>query len=70
MGRKLRTNISQSDKQLIPEWPYLEKYQSRNKVFKGKQQYGFNRRHRVRELAPIPEETDVWVTTEDPPIQG
>ena len=71
MGRKLRSTIPQSDKHLNPEWPYFEKFiNPAIKVFKGKQQYNVNRRHRVCELAPIPEETDVWVTTENPPIEG
>ncbi len=70
MGRKLRTPIPQSDKLLILEWSFLEMFRSKNKDFKERQQCNFNRRHRVRELAQIPEESEVWITTEDPPIQG
>ena len=70
MGRKLRTPIPQTDKLLVPEWPYLELFRAKNREYKERQQTNFNRRHRVREMSPIPEDTDVWVTTENQLVRG
>ena len=38
--------------------------------FKGKQKENFDARHRVKDLPPIPNETDVWVTSESEPVSG
>ena len=70
MGRKLRTLIPQTDKHLVPEWTYLNAFRAKNKLFKETQRKNFNKRHRVRDLSPIPDNTDVWVTSEDQTVRG
>ena len=70
MGRHIRTSLPQSDKHLIPEWPYLQEFRERNQSFKEKQKQDFDRRHRARELPAIPDETEVWIKSEGNPVQG
>ena len=70
MGRRLRTPIPQTNKLLVPNWVYLEMFREKNKQFKESQKKNFDKRHRTRELTPIPDNTDVWITSEDRPIQG
>ena len=70
MGRRLRTPIPQTNKLLVPNWVYLEMFREKNKQFKESQKKDFDKRHRTRELTPIPDNTDVWITSEDRPIQG
>ena len=67
MGRKIRTLFPQVDNLLIPEWTYMEK---NNQQFKQKQQRDYNKRHCRKELKPLPESTDVWITSGDKPVQG
>ena len=61
MGRKLRTNIPQLPEQFIPKWSYLEEFQKSNSHYKGKQKRDFDKRHRTRDLADIPDDTSVCV---------
>ena len=70
MGRKIRTPIPQTDKALCPDWKYLATFRERNHEFKETQGKNFNKRHRARHLPPIPDDTDVWITSEDKPIEG
>ena len=69
MGRQLRSNLPQLNNQLILNWPYLNEFRQHN-VFKTRQKTDFDRRHRVRTLSPIPDDTNVWVTSGDRPIPG
>ena len=70
MGRRMRTPLPQTNKQLIPDWPYLETFREKNKEFKKKQKANFDKRHRTLELSPIPDGTPVWITSENKPIEG
>ena len=70
MGRRLRTTLPQTDDLLIPKWPYLPEFKHLNKEFKNRQRNDFNRHHRVRELPPIPDDSEVWVSSEGEPIPG
>ena len=63
MGRQPRSNIPQTEDQLTPTWQYLEKFRQDNEEFKQKQKRDFNRRHNVRPLPPIPNDSDVWITS-------
>ena len=67
MGRRLRTLIPQL---LVPNLVYHKMCREKNKQFKESQKKKFDKRHWTRELTPIPENTDVWITSEDRPIQG
>ena len=70
MGRKVRTTVPQTNHHLIPKWSYLEKFRADNQKFKQSQKTNFDKRHRVRTLPPILDNTEVWVTSEDQPIRG
>lgn len=64
MGRRTRSDIPQTKEKLSPQWSYLEKFRHLNEEFKARQKADFDRRHRVRPLPDIPDDTDVWVTTD------
>jgi hypothetical protein len=70
MGRRIRTTIPQTNKQLVPQWNFLEAFYEKNKQFKESQKVHFDRRHRAREPSPIPDDAEVWITSEGQPIQG
>ena len=70
MGRRLRTSLPQTDTMLTPQWPYLKKFRELNKARKEKEKENFDSRHRVKELPPLSEDTDVWVTNEGQQIRG
>lgn len=70
MGRKLRTTLPQVKKCLIPKWGYLGEFREKNGKFKESQRRNFNKSHRAQDLPPIPDDTDVWITSEDQTIRG
>ena len=70
MGIKLRTSVPQTDKVLVPRWLYLENFREMDKRYKEKQKENFDARHRVEDLPPIPDETEVWVATDNKPVRG
>ena len=70
MGRKIRTTLPMPTSTLVPEWPYLKEFQQADEKFKKQQKTDYDRRHRVRNLPEIPDNTDVWVTTGGHPIAG
>ena len=70
MGRKIRSLVPQTNKHLIPQWPYLKAFQEENKKFKDRQKKYFDRGHRARDLSPIPDNTDVWIKSEEKPVPG
>ena len=63
MGRKLRTNLPQIQELLKSSWPNLETFREQNDEFKIKQKQYYDRYHRVHSLPPIPDETEVWITS-------
>lgn len=64
MGRCIRTPVPQTDDQLVPKWPYLQEFKKRNREFKERQEKDFNRRHRVQELPALPNDSEVWITSD------
>ena len=70
MGRRIRTPIPQTNKQLVLGWDYLKSFREKNRRFKASQKVNFDKRHRTRELVPIPEDTEVWITSESQPVHG
>ena len=70
MGRSIRTLVPQIDKHLIPEWPYMEFFCRENKKQKDRQKHYFDSHHRVHDLPEIPDNTDVWISTEGGPVEG
>ena len=70
MGRRLRTNIPIHNNQLKPKWNYLEEFRRKNLVFKNQQIQNFDVRHGVRNLSPLPNGNNVWVTSDPQTIPG
>ena len=62
MGRKIRSTLPQTTYSLVSQWLYLEEFKHANEMFKDKKKANYDRRHRVRDLPEIPENTDVGVT--------
>ena len=46
------------------DWAYPEKYRVQDRELKHQQKANFNRCHSVHPLPVIPDETDVWITTD------
>ena len=70
MGRRLRTSVPQTDKMLIPQWSYLKTFRELNRNQKSKQKENFDLRHRAKDLPAIPDDTEVWITTDSGPVSG
>ena len=70
MGRRIRTIVPQTVMMLKLQWPYLVEFKQKNAQFKAGQIAQFDRHHRVKELGPIPDDSEVWITSEDQPIPG
>ena len=70
MGRKIRSTLPVTSSTLVPEWSYLKEFQRANETFKQRQKTEYDRRHRVRNLPEIPDNTDVWVRPDGSPIAG
>ena len=60
-------HIPKTSHSLTSQWPYLSQFQKDDLTFKDKQKHDFYRRHRVRDLPELPDNTDVWVTTSNSP---
>ena len=64
MGRSLRSTLPQTKDHLIPEWSYLQPVRESEQRFRKKQKQVYDRRHRVANLPPLPDNTPVWVDGE------
>ena len=69
-GRKINTDLPQTDHCLIPQWTYLERFQKADKVYKDKQQSQYDRRYRTRSLAALLVGSKEWVRSERHRIAG
>ena len=70
MGRCIRTKLPQTNKHLVPKWPYLEEFKRCDQGLKKRQKRDYDRHHQVRQLPDIPDNTDVLVTRDDGPVRG
>ena len=70
MGRRLRTFVPQADKLIVPQWPYLADFRKLDQEYKRKQKQNFDRRFRARDLPPLPDYTELWITTDRVAIRG
>ena len=64
MGRQLRTDVPQVKTQMIPNWPYMKSFQQQECQYKEQQEANYNKRHHTQTLPSIPNDGQVWVTTE------
>ena len=70
MGRQIRTWVPMSDQLRIPQWSYLPEFKSSDTLFRKKQKEYFDKSHRSKELPSIPNDTKVWVESENGPVSG
>ena len=64
-GRRLRSNLPQTQEPLIPQWPYLQPVRNSEEEFKSKQEKAYDKRHHVTEVPSLPDDTSVWVRDEN-----
>ena len=69
-GRRLRSDVPQTRKSLIPDWPCLAKFRKDDEKFKKHQKLNYDQRHLVRTLPDIPDGTNVFVNTEGRQTEG
>lgn len=70
MGRRIRTLVPQTDEFLLPQWSYVYQFRRQNKMQKDLQKKYFDSHHRASNLPVIPDNTEVWITTEGGPVEG
>ena len=70
MGRRIRSTLPQVLHNLIPKWQYLKKFEEQDRQYKRKQKRNYDKRHRVRSLADIPDDQPVWVDTDGQQQEG
>ena len=63
MGRQLRTYLPQISEQLKPSWTHLHGFREQDHKFKSQQKANFDKRHKVHSLPQIPQQAEVWITT-------
>ena len=68
MGRRLRTTLPQVEEHLQPKWTDLDEFRKQHTSYK--QKLAYDDHHRVRHLAPIPDDNKVWITTGQTTISG
>ena len=69
-GRRINTDLPQTDHYLTPQWPYLDRFRKADREYKDKQKSQYNVRHRVRPLSVLPAGTKVWVRSGRHQIAG
>ncbi len=62
MGRCLKTCLPLVKERLLPKWPYLGRFRELNSRYKDKQKREFDKRHRTKDMAVNPSNTNVWIT--------
>ena len=63
MGRRIRTDVPQVTTSFIPKWSHIKNFKILDEAHKRLQKQYYDKRHRVRELPPLPEDQKVWVDT-------
>ena len=70
MGRHIRSNIPMTVESLVPKWDYLDSFLVANSKIKQKQKADYDSRHDTRLLPEIPDNTNVWVRTDNQHTEG
>ena len=70
MGRKIRTDVPQTNNQFKPEWPFLNQFERAEEKHKRKQKENFDNRKKARPLPPLEHGTPVWVNLQNRQVPG
>ena len=63
MGRRVRTDVPQTDEHFIPDWQFLSEFRMKDEEYKKKQKESYDEHHRVRSLDPLPNNSTIWIRT-------
>ena len=69
MGRQLRTSVPQLSQKQTPQWLHLVGFREANKLFRSKQKRNYDNHHGVRQQSEIPDDSEVWITTDKEPVR-
>jgi len=69
-GHKIRTDVPQPKSAFIPQWTHTQQLKELHDKYKSSQGENYNKQHRVRSLPPLPNNTHVWVQTENCHVPG
>jgi len=64
MGIRLRTDGPQMSNLHVPDWPHLHGFSEKDAQYKKLQKEQYDRRHRTKPVASLPDDTEVWVNVE------
>ena len=70
MGRRAKTNVPMVKDLLVLQLPDYQKFRQCDKEFKMSQKNNYDRLLRTHSLPPLPNDTEVWVTTEERQVPG
>ncbi|ESO93789.1 hypothetical protein LOTGIDRAFT_153259 [Lottia gigantea] len=60
-GRKLRTQVPVSPRELIPNWSHLSLVREREEIYRAKTKCNFDKRHKVNRLKDLEPEQNVFI---------
>jgi len=63
MGRRIRTELPQIARNLVPRWSHTRNFRALDEQYKRLQKDQYDRRHRTRTLPNLPDDQPVWVET-------
>ena len=69
-GRKIRTDVPQPKSSFIPQWAHTRHLKGLHDEYKSIQTKHYNKRHCVCSLPLLPNNTPVWVQTENSHVPG
>ena len=69
-SRKIRTDVPQPKSSFIPQWAHTRHLKGLHDEYKSIQTKHYNKRHRVCSLPLLPNNTPVWVQTENSHVPG
>ena len=70
MGRKIRTDVPQVKSNFIPKWEHIRNFRKLDTEYRQIQKENYDRRHGVKTLPSLPDDTTVWVDTQGVQVPG
>ena len=62
MGRQMRIYVPETTDHFILNWHFLADFKEKDGIYKN---HDRSRAHRIRDIEPIPNDTSVWIRTEN-----
>ena len=71
MGRKVKTDVPQTIEHFTtPDWNFLTDFREKDEAYKKRQKQNYDRSCQARYTDPLPDDTLVWVRTENSQYPG